>query len=97
MQRGIERAGFDLEQIIRLRADRLTNAVAVLGSPLEGSENEHVEGSLEELQALVVGVCRHSRLRLVGWAIPALHQGLTELRYPLHEWTGPKMLPMSPE
>jgi hypothetical protein len=54
MQRGIQRAGFDLEPIIRLRADRLTNAVAVLASPLEGSENEHVERSLEEIQALVV-------------------------------------------
>src|SRR5262245_20247147 len=61
MQRGIEGAGFDLEQIIRLRANRLTNAVAVLGFPLEGSENEHVKGPLEELQSLVVGVCRHSR------------------------------------
>ena len=63
VQRGIERAGFDLEQVVGLRADGLADAVAVLGPPLQGPKNEHVEGALEELQAPVVGSLGHSRRR----------------------------------
>ena len=61
MQRGVERAGFDLEQVVGLRADRLADAVAVLRAPLQGPQDEHVEGALEEFQALVVGGFGHSR------------------------------------
>ena len=55
VERRVERAGLDLEQIVGLRADRLADAVAVLRSPLQGAQDEHVEGGLEELEALVVG------------------------------------------
>jgi hypothetical protein len=55
VERGVERAGLDLEQIVGLRADRLADAVAVLRSPLQGPQDEHVEGALEEFEALVVG------------------------------------------
>ena len=55
VQRGIERAGLDLEQVVGLRADRLADAVSVLRSPDEGPKDEHVEGALEELEAVIVG------------------------------------------
>ena len=61
MQSGVEGAGFDLEQVVGLRADGLADTMAVLGPPLEGAKDEHVEGALEELQALCVGVFGHSR------------------------------------
>ena len=63
MQRGVEGAGFDLEQVVGLRADGLSDSMAVLGPPLQGPEDEHVEGPLEELQALFVQVFGHSRRR----------------------------------
>ena len=37
-------APLDLEQVVGLRADRLADAVAVLGPPLQGPEDQHVEG-----------------------------------------------------
>src|SRR5262249_2681996 len=52
MEGGVERAGFDPEELVRLRADGLADAVAVLRPPLEGPQDQHVERALEELQAL---------------------------------------------
>src|SRR5688500_2990821 len=102
MQRRIERAGLDLQQIIRLRADRLTNAVAMVRSPLQGSKNEHVEGSLEELQVLVVSVFGHScrrstaldvgRLLQVGWRdrnVPAVPTDVSAGRHEDRAWCPP--------
>src|SRR4029077_14113113 len=45
VQRGVERSGFDLQQIVGLRADRLADAVAVLRTPLQDPQDEHVERS----------------------------------------------------
>ena len=81
LQRGIERAGFDLEQVIRLRPDRLADAVAVLGPPLQGAENEHVEGALEQLQAPVVGVLGHSRRQSTALDVGRLRL-VPRLRWP---------------
>src|SRR5262249_39244267 len=75
VERRVQGAGLDLEEAVGLRPDGLADAVAVLGTPLQGPEDEHVEGALEQLQSLAVGVfghgCRQStaldvgRLRLV--------------------------------
>jgi hypothetical protein len=54
VQRRVQGAGFDLELVVRLRADVLSDAVAVLASPLQGPQDEHVEGALEQVEALVV-------------------------------------------
>ena len=61
MQRGVEGACFDPEQVVGLRADGLADSVSVMGPPLQGPEDKHVEGSLEELQALFVAVFGYSR------------------------------------
>src|SRR5262249_49255475 len=82
VKRRIQRAGFDPEQVLGLRADRLADAVAVLRPPLEGPQDEHVEGALEELQAPVVGrlvegvdslqALDVERLQLVSWGLYSL-------------------------
>src|SRR5262245_55809577 len=59
VQRGIEGAGLDLEEVVGLRADRLADAVAVLRAPLKGPEDQHVERSLEQFEALFVGASGH--------------------------------------
>ena len=46
VERGVERAGFDPQQVLGLRADRLADAMAVLGPPLEGPENRACPGCL---------------------------------------------------
>jgi hypothetical protein len=39
---------FDLQHLLRPDADRLSDAVAVLGAPLEHLEDEQVQRALEE-------------------------------------------------
>ena len=53
VQRRVERAGLDLQEVVGLLADHLANAVAVLRAPLEGPEHEHVKGALEQLEPSV--------------------------------------------
>jgi hypothetical protein len=64
MQRRIERAGLDLQQIVRLRADRLADAVTMARAPLQGPKNKHVERALKKLEPLWIGrfwhMCRRS-------------------------------------
>src|SRR5262249_43290966 len=71
VQRGVEGARLDLEQVVRLHADGLADAMAVLGPPLERSKDEHVERALEELKTPVIGAGCHSRRQStaldVGW------------------------------
>src|SRR5262249_48149953 len=72
MQRRVERAGFDFEEVVGLRADRLADAMAVLRSPQQRPQDEHVEGALEELQATVVGSLGHSRRRSTALDVDGL-------------------------
>ena len=44
-----------------MRADGLADAVAVLRAPLQGAQDEHVQGALEQFQAPFVGVLGHGR------------------------------------
>src|SRR5262249_10033841 len=59
MKRGVERAGLDLQEVFGSRSNGLADAVAVLAAPLEGAQDEHVEGALEELEARVARGLRH--------------------------------------
>src|SRR5271154_628788 len=43
VQRGVQRAGFYLENFSGLRTKSLPDAVAMLGAPLQRLKNEHVE------------------------------------------------------
>src|SRR5262249_46668841 len=74
VERGIQRAGFDLEEAVGLRANGLADAVTVAGTPLQGPEDEHVERALEELEAFAFGVsghrCRQSTALDVGCLRP---------------------------
>src|SRR5262245_6281555 len=54
MQRWIERTRLDAEAVRRFCANGLANAVAVLRTPLKGLQDEHVERSLEKLDAVRV-------------------------------------------
>jgi hypothetical protein len=55
VQGGIEGAVFDLQGIGGAGAEGLTDAVAMLGAPLQGAEDEHVEGALQDFDAVAVG------------------------------------------
>src|SRR5262245_64576769 len=72
MQRGIERAGLDLEQIVGLRADGLADAVAMSRAPLQRAEDEHVERALQQLEAAVVGRLRHGSRHPTSLAVDCL-------------------------
>jgi hypothetical protein len=50
----VEGSGFHLQDVPGIRADRLGDAVAVPRPPLQGLEDEQVEGALEELDAGLV-------------------------------------------
>ena len=62
VERRIERAGLDLEQLTRAAANRLADAIAVLRPPLERLENQQVERPLQQLDAVLIAVfLRHRR------------------------------------
>src|SRR5262249_25601614 len=46
MQRRIERSGIHLENISRLRADHLANAISMLLTPHQSLQNQQIEGAL---------------------------------------------------
>ena len=53
MQRGIQRAGFDLQYVGRLGADRLRDRVAMLRAPLQRAKDQHVERAMQEIGARI--------------------------------------------
>jgi hypothetical protein len=50
MKGWVEAAVLHLEQVVRPRPDSLPDTVAVLRSPLKGSQDEQVEGSLQQVE-----------------------------------------------
>src|SRR5580692_7716691 len=54
VQRWIERTGVDLQDVSRICADRLADPVAVLRPPPQGFEDEQIERSLQQLDAVPV-------------------------------------------
>src|SRR5262249_43095403 len=55
---GIQRSGVHPQRVARAGADRLRDPVAVLRSPRQRLEDEQVEGSLEQLDRVLVGLAR---------------------------------------
>jgi len=60
MKRWIERASLDSQEIRRTAPDALADTVPVLGPPLQGPKDQHVEGALQQIDGILVAVpCRH--------------------------------------
>src|SRR5688572_8323043 len=59
MERGVERSGFDLQRFGGLRGDGLPDGVAMLRSPLQRLEDEHVQRALQQLQTRAVAFLFH--------------------------------------
>src|SRR5260370_23212040 len=54
MQSRVQRASLDLQKLSRIRADRLAYSVSMLRPPLQGPENQHVEGALKKFDAVLI-------------------------------------------
>src|SRR5262245_43149654 len=72
VERGIERAGLDAEQVVGLRADGLTDAVAVLRTPLQRAKDEQVERALKQLEPAIVGRLVHGSRHSTAIAVDCL-------------------------
>jgi hypothetical protein len=54
MERGIQRARFNLEYFVRPAANSLRNCVAMARTPLPGLQDQHVECALKQLDPVLV-------------------------------------------
>src|SRR5581483_10059461 len=50
----VERAGFHRQHIAGVQADGLADSIAMLGSPLQGLEDEQVQRALQQLNPVLV-------------------------------------------
>ena len=66
MQRRIQRALFDLQDVLRAAFDRLGDGVAVGGSEPESAKDQQVQRALHELDALASSSGSHSRRDDIG-------------------------------
>ena len=53
---------FDLQDIFGTRANGKSDTMSVLRSPLEGAEDEHIKGTLKQLNAVAIGFASRHRL-----------------------------------
>ena len=64
MQRRIERALLDLQDVVGVEFDGLGDGVAVGRSQQQGAQNQQVQSALQELDAFFFFFGRHSRWRV---------------------------------
>ena len=68
VQRRIERSGIDPQNLAGIGPDRLTDAVTMPRTPLQGLQNEQIERALQELDPVLIAI--------LLWHVDSLHPSM---------------------